>query len=124
MIPVNREITADGRGAALFTRGDSQSLAQKLRLLLHDEDRRQSYGVAGRQLIEQKYSLRGTEQEYLTSSGSRRCNRGEYERNAGSLVIATRNRFGLLRRAISAVAQTLPGETLCELRAPFSPTGT
>ena len=41
-----------------------------------------------------------------------------------SLVIATRNRFGLLRRAISAVAQTLSGETLCELRAPFSPTGT
>ena len=68
-LPVNREITADGRGAALFTRGDSQSLAQKLRLLLHDEDRRQSYGVAGRQLIEQKYSLRVAAQEYLTTFG-------------------------------------------------------
>jgi hypothetical protein len=31
-----------------------------------------------------------------------------------SVVIANRNRFGLLRRAIdSALAQTLPGETLC-----------
>ena len=68
-LPVNREITADGRGAALFTRGDGQSLAQKLRLLLHDEDRRQSYGVAGRQLIEQKYSLRVAAQEYLTTFG-------------------------------------------------------
>jgi glycosyltransferase involved in cell wall biosynthesis len=68
-LPVNREITADGRGAALFTRGDSRSLAQKLRLLLHDEDRRQSYGVAGRQLIEQKYSLRVAAQEYLTTFG-------------------------------------------------------
>jgi len=68
-LPVHREISAEGRAAALFKRGDSESLAQTLRQLLHDEDSRQNYGLAGRRLIEQKYSLRVAAQQYLTTFG-------------------------------------------------------
>jgi glycosyltransferase involved in cell wall biosynthesis len=68
-LPVHREISAEGRAAALFKRGDSESLAQNLRQLLNDEDRRQSYGLAGRQLTEQKYSLRVAAQQYLITFG-------------------------------------------------------
>jgi glycosyltransferase involved in cell wall biosynthesis len=68
-LPVHREISAEGRAAALFKRGDSQSLAHTLRQLLLDEDRRQNFGLAGRQLIEQKYSLGVAAQQYLTTFG-------------------------------------------------------
>ena len=64
-LPVHREITADGRAAALFKRGDTTSLAQQLRQLLESEDRRQSYGIAARQLVEQHYSLPVAAQRYI-----------------------------------------------------------
>ena len=55
-LPVHREISGGGKAAAIFARGDSESLAQQLLLLLEDEGHRQRYGVAARQLVEQHYS--------------------------------------------------------------------
>jgi glycosyltransferase involved in cell wall biosynthesis len=68
-LPVNREIAAGGKAAALFTRGDSESLAQQLKHLLNSEDRRQSYGLAARQLVEQNYSLTRATQQYMQTFG-------------------------------------------------------
>jgi glycosyltransferase involved in cell wall biosynthesis len=68
-LTVHREMTADGKAAALFTRGDSESLAQQLKHLLNDEDRRQSYGLAGRQQVEQNYSLARATQQYMRTFG-------------------------------------------------------
>jgi glycosyltransferase involved in cell wall biosynthesis len=68
-LPVHREITADGQAAALFKRGDSDSLAQQLRQLLGSEARRQSYGLSARRLVEQNYSLAGAAQQYIQAFG-------------------------------------------------------
>ena len=57
-LPVHREITAGGKAAALFDLGDSESLGQQLNWLLESEQRRQSYALAARQLVEQRYSRR------------------------------------------------------------------
>jgi glycosyltransferase involved in cell wall biosynthesis len=68
-LAVHREITAGGRAAALFELGDSESLAQQLRRLLDSEQRRQSYGLAARQLVEQRYSRRIAAQQYVEAFG-------------------------------------------------------
>jgi glycosyltransferase involved in cell wall biosynthesis len=68
-LPVHREITADGKAAALFTRGDSDSLAQRLRELLNSEDDRKRYGLAARQLIEQNYSRSVAGRQYIQTFG-------------------------------------------------------
>jgi glycosyltransferase involved in cell wall biosynthesis len=68
-LPVHREISSDGKGAALFARGDSQSLAQQLLLLLEDEGHRQQYGVAARQLVEQHYSRSVAGHQYIQAFG-------------------------------------------------------
>lgn len=68
-IPVHLEISAEGGAAALFRHGDSESLAEKLRQLLNDEGRRQNYGLAGRRLVEQKYSPGVAGQQYLKAFG-------------------------------------------------------
>lgn len=68
-LPVHREITADGKAAALFKRDDSESLAQQLRQLLDSESRRQCYGLAARQLVEQRYSLPRAAQLYIQVFG-------------------------------------------------------
>jgi glycosyltransferase involved in cell wall biosynthesis len=68
-LPVHCEISAEGRAAALFRRGDSGSLAHTLHRLLKDEYLRESYGLAARQLIEQKYSPRVAAQQYLATFG-------------------------------------------------------
>ena len=60
---------AGGKAAALFARGDSESLAQQLMLLLEDEAHRQRYGVAARQLVEQHYSRRVAGQQYIHAFG-------------------------------------------------------
>jgi len=75
-LPVNREITANGKGAVLFTRGDSQSLAQQLKQLLDNEDRRQSYGRIARQLVEQNYSLAAAAGQYMQAFGLRDAHQG------------------------------------------------
>jgi len=64
-LAVHREITAGGKAAALFEQGDSDSLAQQLRRLLDSEHRRQSYGLAARQLVEQTYSRSVAAQQYV-----------------------------------------------------------
>jgi glycosyltransferase involved in cell wall biosynthesis len=68
-LPVHREISSDGKAAALFARGDSESLAQQLLLLLEDESHRQRYGVAARQLVEQHYSRNVAGEQYLHAFG-------------------------------------------------------
>jgi glycosyltransferase involved in cell wall biosynthesis len=68
-LAVHREITAGGKAAALFEQGDSESLAQQLRRLLDSEHRRQSYGLAARQLIEQSYSRSTAAQQYIHAFG-------------------------------------------------------
>ena len=68
-LAVHREITAGGRAAALFELGDSESLAQQLKRLLDSEQRRQSYGLAARQLVEQRYSRRIAAQQYVEAFG-------------------------------------------------------
>jgi glycosyltransferase involved in cell wall biosynthesis len=68
-LPVHREISAEGKAAALFKRGDSETLAQQLKQLLDDEDQRRSYGIAARQLIEQNYSRIVAAQQYMWAFG-------------------------------------------------------
>ena len=68
-LPVHREITGGGKAAALFKRGDSDSLTQQLKRLLDSEQRRQSYGLAARQLVEQRYSRRIAAQQYVEAFG-------------------------------------------------------
>jgi glycosyltransferase involved in cell wall biosynthesis len=68
-LPVHREISAGGKAAALFTRGDSEGLAQQLKLLLEDEGQRRRYGVAARQLVEQHYSRNVAGQQYMQAFG-------------------------------------------------------
>ena len=68
-LPVHREISSDGKAAALFARGQSESLAQQLLLLLEDEGHRQRYGVAARQLVEQHYSRSVAGQQYIHAFG-------------------------------------------------------
>lgn len=68
-LPVHREISGGGKAAALFARGDSESLAQQLLLLLEDEGQRQRYGVAARQLVEQNYSRSVAGQQYIQAFG-------------------------------------------------------
>ena len=68
-LPVHREISGGGEAAALFARGDSESLAQQLLLLLEDEGQRQRYGVAARQLVEQNYSRSVAGQQYIQAFG-------------------------------------------------------
>jgi glycosyltransferase involved in cell wall biosynthesis len=68
-LAVHREITAGGKAAALFELGDSESLAQQLKRLLDSEQRRQSYGLAARQLVEQRYSRRIAAQQYVEAFG-------------------------------------------------------
>ncbi len=68
-LPVHREITAGGKAAALFDLGDSQSLGQQLNWLLQSEQRRQSYALAARQLVEQRYSRGIAAQQYVEAFG-------------------------------------------------------
>jgi glycosyltransferase involved in cell wall biosynthesis len=68
-LAVHREITEDGKAAALFQLGDSQSLAQQLRRLLDNEHRRHSYGVAARKLVERRYSRSIAAQQYVEAFG-------------------------------------------------------
>ena len=68
-LPVHREITADGNAAALFKRGDCDSLAQQLKELLSDEAQRRRYGLAARRLIEQSYSSTVAGQQYIEAFG-------------------------------------------------------
>jgi glycosyltransferase involved in cell wall biosynthesis len=68
-LPVHFEITAGGKAAALFKRGDSDSLTQELRRLLDSEAGRQQYGLAARQAIEQNYSLTGATRQYIQAFG-------------------------------------------------------
>src|SRR5580698_10450596 len=68
-LPVHREITAGGKAAALFELGDSDSLAHQLRRLLDSEQRRQSYSLAARQLVEQRYSRSVAAQQYVEAFG-------------------------------------------------------
>jgi glycosyltransferase involved in cell wall biosynthesis len=75
-LPVNREIAADGQAAVLFKRGDSESLAHQLKHLLNNEDRRQSYGLAARQFVEQNYSLARATQQYMQTFGLREARQG------------------------------------------------
>jgi glycosyltransferase involved in cell wall biosynthesis len=70
-LPVHLEITAGGKAAALFRRGDSDSLTQQLRRLLDSEAGRAHYGLAARQVIEQNYSLTGATQQYIQAFGLR-----------------------------------------------------
>ncbi len=68
-LAVHREITAGGTAAALFELGDSDSLAQQLRRLLDNEHRRQSYALAARLLVEQRYSRGVAAQQYVEAFG-------------------------------------------------------
>ena len=68
-LPVHREITAEGQAAALFSCGDSDSLARQLRQLLESETRRQQHGLAARQLVAQRYSLTGAARQYIQAFG-------------------------------------------------------
>jgi glycosyltransferase involved in cell wall biosynthesis len=68
-LAVHREITADGKAAALFELGDSESLAHQLKRLLDSEPRRQSYSLAARQLVEQRYSRSIAAQQYVEAFG-------------------------------------------------------
>ena len=67
-LPVHREITAGGKAAALFDRV-MQSLARQLNRLLDSEQRRQSYALAARQLVEQRYSRSIAAQQYVEAFG-------------------------------------------------------
>jgi glycosyltransferase involved in cell wall biosynthesis len=66
---VHREITANGKAAAIFKRGDSESLAQQIEQLLKSEDRRRSFGLAARQLVERHYNRTVAAQQYLQTFG-------------------------------------------------------
>jgi glycosyltransferase involved in cell wall biosynthesis len=68
-LPVHREISSGGKAAALFARGDSESLAQQLLLLLEDESYREGYGVAARQAVEQHYSRNVAGEQYIHAFG-------------------------------------------------------
>jgi glycosyltransferase involved in cell wall biosynthesis len=68
-LPVHLEITRGGKAAAIFKRGDSESLSQQLRQLLASEAGREHYGLAARQAIEQSYSLTGATQQYVRAFG-------------------------------------------------------
>ena len=68
-LPVHREISGGGEAAALFTRGNSESLAEQLRLLLKHEGHRRRYGVAARQLVEQHYSRSVAGRQYIQAFG-------------------------------------------------------
>ncbi len=64
-LPVHREISADGRAAALFRRGNSASLTQRLRQLLDNETARQDYGLAARERFEQRYCPTAAARQYI-----------------------------------------------------------
>lgn len=68
-LPVHREISAGGQAAALFKHGDSESLAQQLKLLLSDEVLRRRYGLAARQQIERNYSCPVAAEQYIRTFG-------------------------------------------------------
>jgi glycosyltransferase involved in cell wall biosynthesis len=68
-LPVHREISGGGEAAALFSRGNSESLAAQLRLLLEHEGQRRRYGVAARRLVEQQYSSSIAGQQYIHAFG-------------------------------------------------------
>jgi glycosyltransferase involved in cell wall biosynthesis len=68
-LPVHREISGGGEAAALFTRGNSESLAEQLRLLLEHEGHRRRYGIAARQLVEQHYSRTVAGEQYIHAFG-------------------------------------------------------
>jgi glycosyltransferase involved in cell wall biosynthesis len=50
------EILTDGRDALLVPAGDSQALATAIRMLLGEPELRRSFGLAGRELVESRYS--------------------------------------------------------------------
>jgi glycosyltransferase involved in cell wall biosynthesis len=68
-LPVHREITAEGKGGALFKQGDSKSLARQLNRLLNDETIRMNYGMAAVQLIKRNYSLSVAARKYIHAFG-------------------------------------------------------
>ncbi len=68
-LAVHREISAGGEAAALFELGDSESLAEQLKRLLDSEQRRQSYGLAARQLVQQRYSRSVAARQYVEAFG-------------------------------------------------------
>jgi glycosyltransferase involved in cell wall biosynthesis len=68
-LPVHREISGGGKAAALFARGNSESLAEQLRLLLEHEGHRRRYGVAARHLVEQHYSRSVAGEQYIHAFG-------------------------------------------------------
>jgi glycosyltransferase involved in cell wall biosynthesis len=68
-LPVHREISADGKAAALFAPGDGETLALHLKHLLDNEADRQSYGTAARQLVQQHYSRNAAGQQYIQAFG-------------------------------------------------------
>jgi glycosyltransferase involved in cell wall biosynthesis len=68
-LPVHREISANGKAAALFKTGDSESLAQQLKQLLDSEEQRLRFGIAARRIVEQKYSLPVATQQYIHAFG-------------------------------------------------------
>jgi glycosyltransferase involved in cell wall biosynthesis len=64
-LPVHREISNNGRTAALFPSGDRAGLSQRLKQLLDSEAERRSYGHAARQRFEQRYCPAAVAYEYL-----------------------------------------------------------
>jgi glycosyltransferase involved in cell wall biosynthesis len=68
-LPVHLEITGGGSAAAIFKRGDSDSLTRHLWKLLESEAVREQYGRTARRMIEQHYSLTGATQQYIQAFG-------------------------------------------------------
>jgi glycosyltransferase involved in cell wall biosynthesis len=64
-IPGNREVIEHDRNGLLFPTRDTDTLAEQLALLLHDKERANRLGQAGRKKVETSFSLADRAKEHL-----------------------------------------------------------
>jgi glycosyltransferase involved in cell wall biosynthesis len=64
-IPGNREVIEHDRNGLLFPTRDTDTLAEQLALLLHDKERADRLGQAGRKKVETSFSLADRAKEHL-----------------------------------------------------------
>jgi glycosyltransferase involved in cell wall biosynthesis len=67
-LPALQEIVTDGEGSLFYAPGDRADLADKICVLLSDDDRRRAMGARGQQIVNERFEWRG-----LTDEIARLC---------------------------------------------------
>jgi glycosyltransferase involved in cell wall biosynthesis len=64
-LPVNKEITEDGKRALLFRCGDADDLSSKMEVFISSPELSQRFGRTARQMIEERYSVEVARHRYV-----------------------------------------------------------